>query len=179
MKANIVHVWQDSRNKKCVQIFWWRGILVFLGGGKETANRKGRMQARVWRGRHLSKLLNSWRKAQFGLAVIQAAMWRVAVKENWAMWSAVLTQSDVHWLGTSVPVLKPLGHFYNWGEAMPQRVKSVHPAQHNRSVVLAAHISTRLQKGCNVYRKKYLRTAWTQAWEKSAELKRQDMDWTG
>ena len=29
---------------------------------------------------------------------------------------------------------------------MPQRVKSVDPAQHNRSVVLAAHISTRLQR---------------------------------
>jgi hypothetical protein len=39
---------------------------------------------------------------------------------------------------------------------MPQRVKSVHPAQHNRSVVLAAHISTRLQRDAMFLEEKIL-----------------------
>ena len=153
----------------------------FSKEGGETANGKGRMQARVWRGRHLSKLLNSWRKAQFGLAVIQAACegWRSKRIEQCGR-PLVLTQSDLPWLATSVPPLKPLqGHFYDWGEAMRQ---SVHLTQHNRSVVLAAHISTRLQRDaiflggkstCALPGPKHGKNwqNWRGKWR--------DMDWTG
>jgi hypothetical protein len=140
MKVNTVHVWQDSRDemcKFCGQEAAWFPL------NEERANRKGRMQARG-RGRHLSKLLNSWRKAQFGLRS-SVAMWRVAVEENWAMWSQQRSSPGrmfTDWAAQTIGT-----RFYKrWSHVATGEIRS----SQWMSKITAAHILTRLQRGCNV-----------------------------
>lgn len=141
MKVNTVHVWQDSRDEMCK---FSGQEAVWFSFNEETANCKGRMQARG-HGRHLSKLLNSWRKAQFGRrSVDRGNVKGGGPRELSNMVAAVLTHSDVHSLGTAQTIGT---QFYKrWSHVATGEISS----SHWLSNIRGQRILTRLQRGCKV-----------------------------